>query len=129
MDEVLTGRPVSQGEPPAPLDMEAVLARLRASNKDFSFAMDRAPGFALGDEVVTRNTPVPGHTRLPAYARGHKGRIIAHHGGHLYADAGARGEHVGEHLYTVEFTALELWGTDDPDSVCLDLWEPYLARP
>ena len=81
-----------------------------------------------GDRALTLRTPVPGHTRLPAYARGCKGTIIAHHGGHLYPDAGALGEHVGEHLYTVEFSARELWGTNAPDTVCLDLWEPYFAR-
>ena len=28
----------------------------------------------------------------------------------------------------VKFTAQELWGVPSPDSVCLDLWEPYLVR-
>lgn len=129
MEEVLTGRPETRQDPPAaPLDMEGTLARLRANNRDFSIALDRAPAFSVGDTVRTLNHPVPGHTRLPAYARGHLGTIRAHHGGHLYADAGARGEHLGEHLYTVEFTAAELWGSDDTDTICLDLWEPYLAR-
>ena len=127
MDEILTGIPACRTDPPAPLDMEGALARLRANAKDFRVKMDTAPAFAIGNDVKTLNTPVPGHTRLPAYARGHKGIVIAHHGGHLYADAGARGAHIGEHLYTVEFTAFELWGTNDPDTICLDLWEPYLA--
>ncbi len=130
MDEVLTGTPETRQDPPATaLDMEGALARLRANNRDFRVEMDRPQVFAVGELVRTRNTPTPGHTRLPAYARGHLGTIVAHHGGHLYADAGARGEHRGEHLYTVEFTAAELWGTEDPDTVCLDLWESYLVRP
>jgi nitrile hydratase len=36
---------------------------------------------------------------------------------------------VGENpqwLYTVRFTAKELWGHDNRDHVMLDLWEPYL---
>ena len=128
LDEVLTGTPTSRQEPPAePLDMDGTLARLRANNTDFRVDMDAPPAFAVGDTVRTTNTPTVGHTRLPAYARGHTGTIVAHHGGHLYADAGAKGEHRGEHLYTVEFTASELWGTDAPDTTCLDLWEPYLA--
>lgn len=128
LDEVLTGQPASRKDPPAqPLDMAGTLARLRANNTDFRVPLDTPPAFAPGDHVRTLDTPVPGHTRLPAYARGHKGTIIAHHGGHLYADAGARGDHVGHHLYTVEFTASELWDTDDPDTICLDLWEPYLV--
>lgn len=129
MDEVLSGTSATKPSPPAePLDMDGTLARLRANNTDFRVEMDQAPVFTIGDTVRTLAHPVPGHTRLPAYARGHLGTIIAHHGGHLYADAGATGEHRGEHLYTVEFTAAELWGTDDPDTICLDLWEPYLVR-
>ena len=70
-----------------------------------------------------------GHTRLPAYARDCIGDVIAHHGSHALPDAGARGEEVGEHLYTVRFNALELWGDDaNPnDDVTLDLWECYLV--
>lgn len=127
MDEVLTGVPVSRGDPPVALGMAEALERLRRNNTDFTVEMETAPAFAVGDLVRTLNTPTPGHTRLPAYARGHQGRLIAQHGGHCYADAGARGEHIGAHLYTVEFSAAELWGHEGPDTVCLDLWEPYLA--
>lgn len=130
LDEVLTGTPDGRLDPPAaPLDLAAGLDAVRAKNTDFRVEMDRPPAFTVGGSVRTINTPSPGHTRLPAYARGHTGRIVAHHGGHLYPDAGATGRHVGEHLYTVEFTARELWGTDAPDTVRLDLWEPYLVRP
>jgi len=129
MQEVLSGIPETVQSPPAkPLDMTETLARLRANNTNFRVEMEQDPAFAIGQTIRTLNHPVPGHTRLPAYARGHIGKIIAHHGGHLYADAGAEGEHRGEHLYTVEFTAAELWGSDDPDTVCLDLWEPYLVN-
>lgn len=129
MDEVLTGQPETRPTTPATaLDMAGVLERLRNNNTDFRVYMETPPAFALGNQVTTINTPVPGHTRLPAYARGHTGTIIAHHGGHLYADEGAKGVHVGEHLYTVEFTAKELWGSDDTDTICLDLWEPYFVR-
>lgn len=128
MNEILTGTPETRQDPPAdPLDMDGTLARLRANNRDFRVEMATPPAFAIGDRVRTLNTPTPGHTRLPAYARGHTGTVIAHHGGHLYADAGAVGEHRGEHLYTVEFTAAELWGSDTLDTICLDLWEPYIA--
>lgn len=127
LQEILSATPATRIDPPAaPLDDDGVLERLRTNNRDFRVDMQQAPAFALGDTIRTRATPVPGHTRLPAYARGHVGTIIAQHGGHLYADAGARGEHIGAHLYTVEFTAHELWGNDDRDTICLDLWEPYL---
>ena len=128
IDEVMTGTPGTRQDPPAaPLDMNGTLAQLRANNTDFRVEMATPPTFGMGDSVRTLNTPTPDHTRLPAYARGHIGTVIAYHGGHLYADAGAKGEHRGEHLYTVEFTAAELWGSDTPDTICLDLWEPYIA--
>lgn len=128
LDEAFAGHAAKPAAPADPLDMEGTLDRLRRNNRDFRVAMERAPAFRTGDRVRTLDAPGPGHTRLPAYASGHTGTITAHHGGHLYADAGALGRHEGEHLYTVEFTAKELWGSDDPDSVRLDLWEPYLVR-
>lgn len=127
LDEALAGHAASRAARAHPLDMAGTLDRLRKNNRDFRTQVETPPAFAVGDRVKTLNTPVKGHTRLPAYARGHEGVVTAHHGGHLYADAGALGEHRGEHLYTVEFTAAELWGTDDPDTVRLDLWEPYLV--
>jgi nitrile hydratase beta subunit len=86
------------------------------------------PGsFAIGDVVRTRNINPGAHTRLPRYARGKTGEIIAVHGTHVFPDANAHGR--GEDpqwLYTVRFPALELWGKDTPDDVCIDVWEPYL---
>ncbi len=45
-----------------------------------------------------------GHTRLPEYAMGKKGRIILYHRAHVYPDSNAhfKGE-APEYLYTVEF--------------------------
>jgi nitrile hydratase len=89
------------------------------------------PKFATGDRVRARNLNPPGHTRLPRYVRGRVGVVSARHGPHVFPDAHAHGQ--GEDpqpLYTVRFTAAELWGPDaNPrDSVNLDLWEPYLER-
>ncbi|MCA3572904.1 MAG: nitrile hydratase subunit beta [Aestuariivirga sp.] len=84
-------------------------------------------GFALGEKVRTRNINPPGHTRLPRYARGRMGEIVAVHGTHVFPDSNAHG--LGEDpqwLYTVRFSARELWGKDSRDSVMIDLWEPYL---
>ena len=90
-----------------------------------------APAFAAGDKVRARNLNPPGHTRLPRYVRGRQGVIVAQRGVHVFPDSHAHGK--GEDprpLYTVRFTARELWGeAENPrDSVCLDLWEPYLER-
>ncbi|MEM9843875.1 MAG: nitrile hydratase subunit beta [Pseudomonadota bacterium] len=127
-DEVLAGHPDEPGEPARSFDIEASLQFARRFNISYAVEMPTGPEFELGDEVRTINAPVSGHTRLPGYARGHTGRVVAYHGGHLFPDAGARGTHEGGHLYTVEFTASELWGEDSPDAVCIDLWEAYLVR-
>jgi nitrile hydratase subunit beta len=88
------------------------------------------PGrFAAGDRVRTRGGAVDHHTRLPGYARGKIGRIDQVRGVHVFADAHALG--LGEHpqwLYTVVFSARELWGADAArsQSVSIDAWEPYL---
>jgi nitrile hydratase subunit beta len=92
-------------------------------------APDPAPRFQSGDMVVTRNWQPPGHTRLPAYARGHRGRIHAFHGVYILPDAHAHGRgRCPEPLYSVGFEAGELWGeTAEPrQRVYIDLWESYL---
>ncbi|MEM9912452.1 MAG: nitrile hydratase subunit beta [Pseudomonadota bacterium] len=128
MSEVLAGHADTPGEAAPALDLDAVIKKIRRYNKSYEVEMSAPPAFTHGQSVRTINTPVAGHTRLPAYARGHLGDIIAHHGGHVFPDAGAYGVHEGGHLYTVEFAASELWGSDSRDTVCLDLWESYLVR-
>ena len=87
------------------------------------------PRFAVGDRVRAATAGIAGHTRLPAYARGRSGTVIAEHGGWVYPDSNAhdRGEDP-QVLYTVEFTGAELWGAgaEADSTVCLDLFEPYL---
>ena len=88
-----------------------------------------APRFNVGDTVRTRLHGVPGHTRLPAYARGRLGTVVAGHGGWIYPDSNAHGHgEAPEHLYTVAFSGTELWGADAEPGVSLniDLFEPYL---
>ena len=90
-----------------------------------------APLFAEGATVRARNLNPAGHTRLPRYVRGRLGVIVAQRGVHVFPDSHAHGR--GEDprpLYTVRFAARELWGPEanSGDSVCLDLWEPYLEH-
>lgn len=129
MEEVRSGKTDRRGDPPAPLSLDDVLAANRASVRSFAVDCDAPAMFDIGDSVVTRRHMTSHHTRLPAYGRGARGRVIARHGAHLLADKGARGLHEGEHLYTVVFTAPELWGdaADPRDSVTLDLWESYFV--
>ncbi|MBL1435983.1 MAG: nitrile hydratase subunit beta [Rhodobacteraceae bacterium] len=87
----------------------------------------------MGERVRTLPAPGPGHCRLPAYAAGRIGTIIQSHGNHVLPNKNARFQ--GEHpqpLYTVEFSAAELWGKDSEapkDTISLDLWQPYLEKP
>lgn len=70
-----------------------------------------------------------GHTRLPAYAAGARGRIVLKHGSHVLPDSSAHrlGE-APEPLYAVAFPASELWADPEApgDEVVLDLWQSYL---
>lgn len=92
-------------------------------------SLARAPLHEVGQQVRTLAHGHTGHTRLPRYARGCEGRIVAWHGGWVYPDSNAHGH--GEdpqHLYTVQFTGESLWGEGAEPGlfVHLDLFEPYL---
>ncbi len=92
--------------------------------------IDRPPKYKVGDSVITAVEVKAGHTRLPAYARGKSGRVVHWHDAWVYPDTAAHGQgEQPQHLYTIEFSGLELWGADsDPElKVHLDLFEPYLS--
>jgi nitrile hydratase len=128
MEELLDG--VAEPSSPAPgKTLEELVAALPKASVDFSRAMTSKPRYNVGDLVRTKPHMPVGHTRLPGYAMGKEGVVIARHGGHLLPDAGALGRHEAEHLYTVEFTSEMLWGDALGDSVCIDLWESYFETP
>ena len=91
--------------------------------------VEAAPRFAVGDAVRTRNLHPAGHTRLPGYARGRRGRIALHQGAWVFPDTNAHdlGE-CPQHVYAVRFDGRELWGEDaEPGTVVhLDCFESYL---
>ena len=85
--------------------------------------------FKPGDAVVARNIHPVGHTRIPRYVRGRRGIIDRDHGVFVFPDTNA--ELAGEtpqHVYSVRFTARELWGDSAParDVLYIDLWDDYL---
>ena len=90
--------------------------------------------FEVGQNVLTvrpaANRLVDGgHTRLPFYASGAKGRIVRLHGAHVFPDSNAHGlGEAPETLYSVAFAASELWAHPEhpKDEVVLDLWQSYL---
>ncbi len=126
VDELESGEPSKIMEPPLKGgDVADMLARGGPVNR----VIDAAAEFVVGDTVTALNLNPSGHTRLPRYARGKVGEVIAHHGAHVLPDSNAVGD--GEaptHLYSVRFSARELWGASASprDSVTLDLWESYL---
>jgi nitrile hydratase subunit beta len=83
--------------------------------------------FAVGDRIRTKRMAKPGHTRLPAYAWDKSGVIECSRGCHVFPDSNGMGQGPDPRwLYTVCFTAEELWGKPSKDKVYLDLWEPYM---
>lgn len=88
------------------------------------------PCFAVGDDVRVRTDSPPGHTRVPRYARGRTGKVVADMGVFQFADTMATGEGPHpQHCYTVVFAAAELWGRSaeaEGDKIYLDLAETYL---
>ena len=84
--------------------------------------------FAPGDRVRTRRVDPPHHTRLPRYARGAVGTVVASQGQHAFADDRAQGlaaDHIA--VYGVLFTAAELFGAGE-HAVTIDLFETYLEN-
>jgi nitrile hydratase len=91
------------------------------------------PAFRIGQQVRGRNIHPDGHTRLPRYVRGRRGRVIRDNGVFALQDTDAKGTSLGgkpQHVYTVRFASQELWGAQASprDSVSVDLWEDYLER-
>jgi hypothetical protein len=85
--------------------------------------------FKAGDRVVARNMHPVGHTRIPRYVRGRHGVVERDYGVFVFPDTNAELAGVKpQHVYSVRFTARELWGDGAPanDSVRLDLWDDYL---
>jgi nitrile hydratase len=126
-------RLVNAGKVPSRRDAtpKAPPSRSTMPYKDYRRPIDKSAAFGVGEIVRARNINPQGHTRLPRYARGKRGAVVADHGGFVFPDTNAalHGE-CPERLYTVRFAARELWGetAHAKDSVSLDLWEPYLER-
>lgn len=121
-DDVLLTREVD------PIPAEGMLAFL-ATGATAARPIETKARFNIGDQVRAKTLNPSGHTRLPRYARGHIGTVIADLGGQIYPDSNATFSGEGpERAYTVQFKATELWGTEahPKDTVCIDLWEPYL---
>ncbi|MEM7564993.1 MAG: nitrile hydratase subunit beta [Pseudomonadota bacterium] len=115
---------------PAAMTLQQVLEEDHHHAVRFDAGIDVPAGFEIGQSVKTNSHGHSGHTRLPQYARDRRGIVTAHHGAHVFPDLSAQGEEIHQHLYTVEFTAPELWGdsAQSKDKIYLDLWESYLSE-
>ena len=129
VEDLDRGHPAAEGETLSPPLRAGDVAAMLAKGGPAARPLDTPPKFKVGDQVLTSTASPTGHTRLPRYARGRKGEVVRHHGGHVLPDSNAHfhGESP-QHLYTVRFAARELWGQQAAakDTVCLDLWESYL---
>jgi nitrile hydratase beta subunit len=108
----------------SPADAVAAIFRVPARRKEAIM-----PRFQAGQPVRARNISPVTHTRLPRYARGRVGTIHRDHGVFAFMETSAYG--LGDkpqHLYSVRFSARELWGEQAPpqDSVYVDLYDDYL---
>jgi nitrile hydratase len=127
-EEIAAGQSLGSARPLArkllAQDVPAALARGTPTERPPT----TSPLFTIGQLVRTLAHQVPHHTRLPGYTRGTLGRIDRINGVHVFADSHASGN--GEQpqwLYTVVFSARELWADGDPSvTVSIDAREPYL---
>ena len=128
VEELAQGKSLSPPPAQSPLMRAGDVASRPFAKVRFDAPIDAPPQFELGAEVRTVTDVTNGHTRLPGYARNKCGKVISHHGAHVYADDNALKIKRHVHLYTVEFPVAELWPEveDSIDSVSLDLWETYL---
>ncbi len=85
--------------------------------------------FRVGEQVRARNLNPAGHTRTPRYVHGRLGVVRRDWGVFTLPDTNAHhaGKHP-QHVYSVEFSARELWGkpAGARERVLIDLWEDYL---
>jgi len=127
-EELRTGKasgPGTTARAVSPATADGIVARGRSFRVD----ADIAPRFRPGDAIVTRNAHPLGHTRLPRYARGRNGVIDRDHGVFIFADTSGSGlGNKPQHLYSVRFTAQELFGPEAPaaDTIYIDLWDDHL---
>ena len=111
-----------------PLSLDDILTRQR-NTRSARLNDDVAPRYHMGDQVRARNIHPKGHTRIPRYVRGRLGVIDRDHGVFIFPDTNAvfAGKRP-QHLYSVCFTAREIWGTKAvvTDKVYVDMWDDYL---
>jgi nitrile hydratase subunit beta len=131
-EELETGKPAPGSKKATPSLNATSAAQMALIRGNFLRPQAQAIArFKVGQHVRARNLNPPGHTRLPRYAKGKSGTVARHRGIFVFPDTNAHflGEEP-QHLYSVRFTARELWGESASarDSVYLDMWDTYLEH-
>jgi nitrile hydratase subunit beta len=128
-DEIAAGSALNPPKPTRPRLAALDVAPMLARGTPYDHPPEAPARFSVGEAVRTLNINPSGHTRLPHYARGKRGRIERVHGVFVFPDANAHGRGpTPQWLYCVRFSAAELWGREgDPAlDVSIDAWESYL---
>ncbi len=110
-EEVAAGR-ASQSPKPTrtPLGAAAMAAAL-ANGTPYQRPPSSPARFAVGDDVRAININPGGHTRLPRYARGKRGRVERVQGVFVFPDANAHGHGPSpQWLYLVRFSGARALG-------------------
>jgi len=129
--ELQSGKAMTAARPVPGKWLAADVAKVLAKGTPYTRPAPTSALFAGGETIRTKVMNPTTHTRLPRYARGKSGVVEAVRGCFVFPDSNAHGG--GEDprwLYTVRFTARELWGADaDPSlEVSVDAFEPYLQH-
>jgi Nitrile hydratase beta subunit, C-terminal len=92
--------------------------------------MGEAVRFAVGSRVRAAAVDPPHHTGVPRYVRGQVGVVVELQGAWPLADDRAQGFAAPrvEPVYTVRFSADDLWGGATGHWVQVELWESYLEE-
>jgi nitrile hydratase subunit beta len=128
-EELAAGRALQPAKPTRPPLAAGAMADALARGTPYDRPPESPACFTVGDGVRALNINPKGHTRLPRYARGKRGRVEKVHGVFVFPDANALGLGPSpQWLYLVRFSGAELWGRDgDPGlDVSIDAWESYL---
>ena len=128
--EVETGKPAAGSHKETPPLTAAVVPTIAFRRPSYRRESNGVARFQVGDHIRARNTNPVGHTRLPRYARGKAGIIARQYGVFVFPDTNAHllGEQP-QHLYSVSFTARELWGEGPLRKIrCISTCERYLEH-
>jgi len=128
-EEIIAGCASQSPKPTRAAPDAAAMAAALAKGTPYDRPSPSPARFAVGDDVRALNINPTGHTRLPRYARGKRGRVEKVHGVFVFPDANAHGLGPSpQWLYLVRFSGAELWGRDGDQGldVSIDAWESYL---